>query len=231
MASSCQNDIENELNIFEETATTRAIDEDNEIEKDSPIRSISISGDDIISGTEQKTYTAPSYNQTTYKMNWVYDSSAFTCMAGGGDNNYITIKLTDPERLANADLRAELLYRYNNTLHSADTKTIACNGPFAGTSSVRIVRSSDGVEVYPASVGLSPNTFYYAYFTNTMASNMDLDWDITNTDTSYFSSWGYIAYFKTNSVGYCFLTVRGKMPYSNVYKTLLNNITLYGGAK
>jgi len=87
MASSCQNDIENELNIFEETATTRAIDEDNEIEKDSPIRSISISGDDIISGTEQKTYTAPSYNQTTYKMNWVYDSSAFTCMAGGGDNN------------------------------------------------------------------------------------------------------------------------------------------------
>ncbi len=131
----------------------------------------------------------------------------------------------------NANLRAELLYKSNNTLNSADTKTIACNGPFAGTSSVRIVRSSDGVEVYPSSVGLSPNTFYYAYFSNTMASNMALQWEISNIDTNYFSSWGYTAYFKTNSVGYCYLTVKGKMPNSSVYKTMIDNITLFGGAK
>ena len=231
MVSSCQNDIDDLSISNDEIATTRATDEDLDEEKELPLRSISISGDDIISGVEQKTYTVPSYNHSTYRMEWNYNTSDFTCVSGGGDSNSITIKLTNSLQVTDADLTARLIKKSNNSLYSADTKTIACNGPFAGTSSVRIVRSSDGVEVYPASVGLSPNTFYYAYFTNTMASNMDLDWDITNTDTSYFSSWGYIAYFKTNSVGYCFLTVRGRMPYSNVYKTLLNNITLYGGAK
>ena len=54
MVSSCQNDIDDLSISNDEIATTRATDEDLDEEKELPLRSISISGDDIISGVEQK---------------------------------------------------------------------------------------------------------------------------------------------------------------------------------
>ncbi len=229
MVTSCQSDMEEVMNANDDFATTRSLDDENDDTMDELERtSLSISGPSIISGTTSQSYTASGYSTSTYKTIWE-PSSYLLRTDSNGDSPYASFKLASSSSTADTYLSVKLQNRSTGHIDFTSTIDIGCNGPLAGTSSVRVVRSSDGVEVYPATVGLSPNTFYYAYFSNSMASNMTLTW-IFNHATIYSQS-GYSVYFKTDSYGYTFLTVKGRMPYSSTDKTMIDGITLYGGSK
>ena len=105
---------------------------------------------------------------------------------------------------------------------------LGISGSPTRTSSVRVVRASDGVEVYPSSIGLRPYTFYYAYLTSSQGTNMILTWEFNHA--TVYSSYGNLAYFQTDSYGYTFLTVKGRMPNSSTDIILIDDITLYGGS-
>ena len=96
--------------------------------------------------------------------------------------------------------------------------------PF-GSMSLRVVRSSDGLEVYPSSYGLCPNTFYYAYLTGASA-NYSYNWDM-NHATVYSSNSGQ-AYFQTDSQGYTFFDLYATDTPTGVTEKVYS-ATLYGG--
>ncbi|MBO7418338.1 MAG: hypothetical protein J6U14_05330 [Bacteroidaceae bacterium] len=226
MVTSCQSDMEEVIGIDKDAAITRMLDEETEETADESLRtSLSITGPSIISGTTSRSYTATGYSTSTYKTIWE-PSSYLQRTDSNGDSPYASFKLVNSSSTADTYLTVKLQNRSTGHIDFTSTIDIGCNGPLAGTSSVRVVRSSDGVEVFPAIVGLSPNTFYYAYFSNSEASNMTLTW-IFNHATIY-NQYGYTVYFKTDSYGYTFLTVKGRMPNSSTDKTMINDITLYG---
>ena len=231
MVASCQNGLEeviNESEVQDELATTRAEDEPtNEIEA-SMLRGtttdLSISGYPIISGINEVTYTASPTG--SYYIDWDYDTSVLYETGGGDGTNSITLKLINQTNTNDTYLS---VYLRNSSstgqIEEAKSIDIGCNGPVAGTSSVQIIRLHDNVEVYPALIGLSPNTSYCAYFSNTQTSIMTLQWLFSYA--TLYSQNGYMAYFQTDNNGYAFLTVNGKMPDSSVYKNMLG-VTLYG---
>ena len=236
MVASCQSGLDEVLDpsaVQNELATTRSGDEESENDlksvKEQSRSVLNISGYQIISGTYQVTYTVTSndVNVSSYYIDWDYDTSVLTETAGGDGMGSTTIKLKLSSSTYTGDtyLRVYLKSSSTGSVLYATTIYIGCNGPLANTSSVRVVRSSDGVEVYPALVGLSPETWYYAYFSNSQVPNMTLEW-VFNHATIY-SQTGYSVYFKTDSYGWSFLTVNGKMSGSSVYKYLLG-VTLYG---
>ena len=97
--------------------------------------------------------------------------------------------------------------------------------PSISVQSLRVVRSSDGVEVYPLYVGLCPNTYYYAYLTGT-TYGFTYTWDM-NYATVYSSSYNQ-AYFQTNSQGWTFLDLYATDTTANITEQLYG-VTLYGG--
>lgn len=234
LMASCQNGLEeiiNESAVQDELATTRAEDEEpsddiQAAEARARDVGLNISGDRIISGTNEITYQA--YYTGSYYVDWEYNTSILYETAGGDGYNYITLKLLSSSNTSDTTLTVYLRSVYGGTILYATTINIGCNGPLAGTSSVRVVRSSDGVEVFPSSIGLRPNTFYYAYFSNSMAYNMSLTWELNHA--TIYNSYGYLAYFRTDNAGYSFLTVKGRMPYSSTDKIMIDDITLYGGS-
>lgn len=248
MVASCQNGLEEVLEPSEfqdEFATTRVEDEDpstdinvaelRAAELRAATAGLRINGARIISGTTGQNYSVTSddnsINVSYYDIDWVYNTSVLYETAGGDGNNNVTLKLLSSTNTSDTYLRVYLRDPSTGDISFAVSINIGCNGPLANTSSLRVVRSSDGVEVYPAYVGLSPNTFYYAYLTNTQASNMTLQWVFSNgfddeNNAIIYSQYGYTVYFKTSCYGWTFLTVNGKMPDSSVYKYLLG-VTLY----
>ena len=243
MIASCQSDLEEVVDLSavqDELASTRAEeDSTNEIgtaellaaELRAADVDLRISGSLIISGTNEVTYTA-SYAGSFY-VDWDYNTSVLSKTAGGDGLNSKTIKLklVSASNTSDTYVRVYLKSSSSGDILYATTIYVGCNGPLANTSSLGVVRSSDGVEVYPAYVGLSPNTWYYAYLTNTQASNMTLQWVFSNgfdnaNNATIYDQYGYTVYFKTSSYGWTFLTVNGKMPGSSVYKYLLG-VTLY----
>jgi hypothetical protein len=234
MVASCQSDMEEVMNFSDEFAVTRTevVDpEENEIIDESVMSTgiTDITGYRIIVGSNSVTYTAVTegINLAAYNWAWEYNTSILTCTGGGDGYNYITLTLSSSNTTSDTYLKAKLINRTTGQADYIYPITIGCNGPIAGTSSLRVVRASDGVEVYPSYIGLSPNTWYYAYFSNSMAQNMTLSWTITNTTS--VTTYGYNAYFQTNGSGYCFVTVKGQMPGASVSKNMLS-LTLYGGA-
>lgn len=248
IVTSCQSGLEeviDESAVQEKLATTRAEDEDHSsdinvaelraAELRAATAGLRISGARIISGTTGQYYSVTSddnsINVSYYDIDWVYNTSVLYETAGGDGNNNVTLKLLSSTNTSDTYLRVYLRDPSTGDISFAVSINIGCNGPLANTSSLRVVRSSDGVEVYPAYVGLSPNTFYYAYLTNTQASNMTLQWVFSNgfddgNNAVIYDQYGYTVYFKTSSYGWTFLTVNGKMPDSSVYKYLLG-VTLY----
>lgn len=234
MITSCQNGLEEVIDesvAQEELATTRAeeehVDEMSMAELRSADINLTIDGSRIISGTYQEEYTV--YADTTlsaFVIEWAYSSSILQKTAGGGNTENIKLKLVSSTNTSDTYLTVRLKDLVTDEVRYATTIYIGCNGPLANTSSLRVVRSSDGVEVYPSYVGLSPNTWYYAYFSNAYASNMTLQWIFTNAIVS--SQYGYTAYFQTDSNGWATVTINGKMPGSTVYKYMMG-ATLYEG--
>ncbi len=246
MVASCQSGLEeviDESAVQNELATTRTGDEDSRNDmgsvKEQSRSVLNISGYRIISGTNQVTYTVTSsdVNVSSYYIDWEYNTSVLYETAGGDGmgSTTITLKLLSSTNTSDTQLTVHLKSSSTGSILYSTTITIGCNGPVAGTSSVRIERASDGLEVYPSnpSVGLRPNTYYYGYLTNTMAPNMTLNWDFDHATVIY--NFGNYAYFLTDDYGWTSLTVSGKMADSSVYKHLLSTIiyegydNLYGG--
>ena len=227
MATSCQNDIDEVINVNDEIAATRAIDEEaDESSEDVAARSsLNLTGPTIIYGTTSQSYSTAGYSLVDYKPIWEY-GSYLTRTDTGGNSTTASFKLNVSNYTGTTYIKAKLQNRTTGDIDFIVRKNIDCNGPAYGTSSVRVVRSSDGVEVFPASVGLSPNNWYYAYFSNTEVSNMTLNWDFNHA--TVISQSGYTVYFKTDNYGYSLLTVSGKMPGSSTFKEMLG-VTLYGG--
>lgn len=246
LMASCQNGLEeiiNESAVQDELATTRAEDEEpvddlqaaelQAAELRGRSVGLEILGSRIISGTDEETFnvsvdTSLHINLNSYVKEWAYNSGILHKISGGGNSTTITLNLLSSSNTSDTYLTIRLKNPSTGAVEYATTINIGCNGPLAGTSNIRVVRSSDGAEVFPSSIGLRPNTFYYAYFSNSMAYNMSLTW-IFNHATIY-NSYGYLVYFKTDSAGYSFLTVKGRMPNSSTDKTMINSITLYGGS-
>ena len=229
MLTSCQNDLEEVLDVNDSLATTRSLDE-NPISNDEDLLTrsginLDISGFYIISGTGSQTYTATGYNLNNYNISWDYDHSVLQAVGTPGTS--ITLKLKNSTSTADTYLSVSARSKTTGAIIDGANIDIGCNGPVAGDCSLRVVRSSDGVEVYPSSIGLRPNTFYYAYLSAPSGvSNMTFNWNFRNAEL--YSSYGFTAYFKTDYNGYALLTLTGKMPGSSVYKYILG-ATLYGG--
>lgn len=229
LATSCQNDIDEVINVKAETAATRSLDEaPSNNDEESLTRSginLDISGFYIISGTGSQTYTVTGDNLSNYNISWEYDTSVLQTVGTTGTS--ITLKLINSSSTADTYLSVTARSKTTGAIIDGAGIDIGCNGPVAGDCSLRVVRSSDGVEVYPSSIGLRPNTFYYAYLSAPSGvSNMTFNWSFTNAQL--YSSYGFTAYFKTDDNGYALLTLTGKMPGSSVYKYILG-ATLYGG--
>lgn len=180
-----------------------------------------ISGPGIIGGSETGTYSVSSIPTGT-NLVWSYDTSLFTLVSSTSAG--ITLKLANPASAVDAVVMA-YFYDTAGNLVSASTKYVGVGGPHSSTCSLRVVRSSDGVEVYPSSVGLSPNTYYYAYFT--CPSAVTVTWSPDSHITILESS-NSMMYFKTDNQGWSLLNIYGTMSAYGVKKLLLG-VTLYGG--
>ncbi|MBO7552551.1 MAG: hypothetical protein J6T82_00725 [Bacteroidaceae bacterium] len=234
LVASCQNGLEeviNESAVQDELASTRA-DEDSSDDEEIPLRypiGPAISGPKIITGTNEYIYSVdrPSINDTIL---WNYNTSYFNRII----NDTIpdtTLRLT----LKNANIAADATIIAN--FHSSGTYIshqsrydIGINGPHYNHCSIRVVRSSDGAEIYPNhTVYMEPNTNYYAYFsTTTGGSNMNLTWTFydNDDDVDILNQYGYTLFFKTGDIDNCFLHIDGKLYGSNITKSLLG-IVLY----
>ena len=225
MVASCQNGLEEVLDpsaVQDELATTRAEIEtpiDEEIIEEYATGP-AIDGPSIIGGSGSFTYSVIHPTGTT--TTWSYPSNLFNVSYQDNDNLIVTLKNT------NVDADAIIVARYYNSdgsLHSTYIKYVGINGPYKNTSSVVVVRSSDGAEAYPSTaLRLEPNTWYYAFFSCPVTVSVT-DWVFSNAENISFS--GYQCHFKTDSQGWSFLQVKGKMSAFNVEKTLLD-VTLFG---
>lgn len=241
MLASCQSGLEEVIDksaVEDELATTRAEDEnaaDNIEAAESRARSVglNISGYRIICGTEEVTYTVTGtgVNPSSYYVDWIYNSNVLLQTAGGDGMGSTTIKLKLLSSTSTSDtyLTVNLKNSSNGSVLFATTIYIGCNGPLAGTSSVRIVRADDGLEIYPSNpqIGMRPYTRYYGFFSNSMASSMNLNWEY-NENASEIWEDGYSVCFDTNSNGWVHLEISGKMPNSSVYKDLLETYVYEG---
>ncbi len=241
MVASCQSGLEeviDESAVQDELASTRADDEntaDNIEAAESRARSVglNISGYRIISGTDEVTYTVTGtgINPSSYYVDWTYNSNLLLQTAGGDGMSSTTIKLKLLSSTSTSDtyLTVNLKNSSDGSVLFATTIYIGCNGPLTGTSSVRIVRADDGLEIYPSNpqIGMRPNTRYYGYFSNSMASNMYLNWEYNGNASEVWKD-GYTICFDTNSNGWVHLEISGKMPNSSVYKEMLETYVYEG---
>lgn len=240
MAASCQNGLEEVVEpsaVQNELASTRAIINSfvngdiipyNGSESElldyvsSYAQGPAIIGNYIIGDDDENEYYISTNSYSIDSVRFSYDTSKFTLVQKTATG--IKIKLTDPDSTTDATIVAYIYY--NGSITHASYKSLGVNGPRPEDCSVRVVRSSDGVEAYPSSaVRLEANTFYYAYFTSPVTVNLST-WDFHNHATIY-DYYNYVCYFKTDSQGWCFLDIYGYMTDYGVIKNL-KSVTLYG---
>lgn len=246
--ASCQNGLEeviDESAVQNEQAATRADEEENSAAEDEEIYDVTIvpvteteddmleimatytsgptiNGSSIIGRYETVNYSFASVPVGTDHFAWSYDTSRFSGVTSG-KNLYLT--LTDETSTVDITL---YLYFYDssNNILAVSSKPLGVNGPRLNSSTVRILRSSDGVEAYPSTaVRLEPNTYYYGYF-NGLSSVFLTDWDF-NGHATWINEPSYPVHFLTDSQGWCFLDVYGYMSSYGVVKKLVS-VTLYG---
>lgn len=181
-----------------------------------------ISGHPIVSNSVSSTFTL-AFAPLNLSIQWVYNTNLFTAI-GSTTGSSVTLKAKSTSAVGTGTLTAQ--FKNNGIVVATSTYTIYANRlPSFGNLSLRVVRSSDGVEVYPAYVGLCPNTYYYAYLTGTY-NNYNYTWDM-NHATVYNSSYNQ-AYFKTDSEGWTFLDIYATDSASGVSQNI-HGVTLYGG--
>ena len=222
MVASCQNGLEeviNESEVQDELATTRAEDDSSD---DMPLRyevGPDIVGDYIICGTDTARFDVERPSGTT--TTWEYSSSLFHKVFK--DNSTLCLSLNNNNSIADATITAYFI-NSNQSINSVSRFYLGVNGPHYQHCSLRIIRNSDQIEVYPSSIGLSPYTSYTAYFSCSTASNLSLTWETQYLVNPVPS--GYSMTFSTGANPYGFVTVKGTMPGSSLEKELLG-VTIY----
>lgn len=231
MVSSCQNDLEEVLNVndkLQEVATTRtSVDEsveDVQYFSLEAARSITLNGSSIMVGTNTYFYEVSGIVSGT-NLNWDYDANVVDSISRTTAGIYL--KLKNANSTENTYVRANFIDPSTNTVVYSVFKNVGANGPHYADCSIRVVRSSDGLEAYPSPYGLRPNTWYYGYFSTTTGANLSLSWDFTYSSCS--DPTGTPVYFKSGANGYDLVNVYGTLSGSSVVKLLLG-VTLYGGS-
>ncbi|MBR1940729.1 MAG: hypothetical protein IJ845_05285 [Bacteroidaceae bacterium] len=227
MVASCQNGLEeviNESAVLDELATTRAEIEtpiDEEIIEEYAVGP-SISGPTIITGTSPYTYSVIPPPNSVLTV-WSYNTSYFNY--GSSNNTTLMISLKNASTAADTSVTATFKDSDNNVI-SQSTIYTGINGPHYNHCSVRVIRSSDGAEIYPNHTAyMEPNTYYYAYFSTSTGGSMDLDWSFYDEGMEILNSYSNTLFFKTGSDNYdCFLHVDGRMYGSSITKALLGVI-------
>ena len=229
MVASSQNGLEeviNESAVQDELATTRAEIEtpvEEEIIEEYPVGP-TISGPLIISNTYSKVYSVTSPPTSTHTV-WTISNPSLFNIIDEDDEQYI-IKLTNTTSTADVTITASF-YDSNSNVISQSQIYVGINGPHANHCSLRVVRSSDGLEVYPThNAYMDPYSYYYAYFSSSSAPyGMTLDWQYTYANDDDGST-NYSSYFQTDANGYVLLSLYGKMSGSSIWKKLMG-VTLY----
>ena len=182
-----------------------------------------ISGHPIVSNIVSSTFTLD-FAPKNMSIQWVYDTNLFTAV-GPTTGSSVTIKAKSASAVGVGTLTAQ--FKKSGSVKATSTYTIYANRlPAQSTPSLRVVRSSDGVEVYPSSTGLCPNTFYYAYLSGT-SSSYSYNWDMNHA--TVYSSSSSQAYFKTDDQGWTFLDIYAVDTPTGVSQNIYG-VTLYGGS-
>ena len=135
-----------------------------------------ISGHPIVSNSVSSTFSL-AFAPQNLSIKWVFNTNLFTAI-GSTTGSSVTLKAKSTSAVGTGTLTAQ--FKKNGIVVATSTYTIYANRlPSFGNLSLRVVRSSDGVEVYPAYVGLCPNTYYYAYLTGTY-NNYNYTWDMNH---------------------------------------------------
>ncbi len=181
-----------------------------------------VRGHNVVSNSYSGTFSVGfiPYNAS---LTWTYSTGVFTKLSSSGTNIVLKPKTTSTN--TSGTLTATFKDPSNNVIYT-DTYTVYANCLPSGGLSLRVVRSSDGVEVYPSYVGLCPNTYYYAYLSGS-DSSYSYNWSM-NHATVYNSNYNQ-AYFKTDSEGWTFLDLYATDPISGVTDNIYG-VTLYGGS-
>ena len=183
-------------------------------------KELEISGSVMIGKNEQKTF---SINYIPYgtTLTWDYSTSLFTKVSASGKN--IVLKLKSPTITGDGSLTAIIKDSQGNVKHTI-THYIGANGPHYSYVHVRIIRSSDGVEVYPNGPGLCRNRFYYAYLT--VPVNLSVTWSPSHVQI--LSSSDSMMYFKVDDAGYSVLHIYGVVAEYGISKQIFG-VTIPGG--
>ena len=231
MVTSCQNDLEEVMDVndkSQEVATTRtSVDEsveDVQYVSLEAARSITLSGSSIMVGTNTYYYYVSGIVTGT-NLSWSYDTNVVDYVLSTTAGIYL--KLKNANSTANTYVRANFTNPSTNTVVYSVYMNVGANGPHYADCSIRVVRSSDGLEAYPSYYGLRPDTWYYGYFYTTTGANLSLRWDFTYSSCS--NPTGTPVYFKSGANGYDLVNVYGTLSGSSVEKLLLG-VTLYGGS-
>lgn len=242
MVASCQNGLEeviDESAVQDELANTRADEEsandnapvviplndsaDGFIENSRYTTSlVPISGPNVISGTEVGLFsvTLPPDKSIV----WSYNTNLLT-LAPGSTTTGLRLKLINTNSTSDTSV---VVYIYNSdgSLYSSDAIQVGLNGPHANHCSLQVVRSSDGLEVYPThNAYMEPYSYYYANFSSSVPYGMTLNWQYTYANYTDNST-NNTSYFQTDDNGYVLLNIYGKMTGSSVWKKLMA-VTLY----
>lgn len=181
-----------------------------------------LSGPSIIGGSETGSYSL-SYLPSHRTLVWNYDTNLLTCVSSSGRT--IVLRPKTSATSGDATLYARF---YDGSGNLKETKRfyIGVGGPHSQNVSVRVVRSSDGVEVYPSGNGLAPNSYYYAYLSGASACS-NITWS-PDSHLQNLQSSNTMMYFKTDSQGWGTLNIYGTVSRYGINKQI-KGITLYGG--
>ena len=181
-----------------------------------------VSGHNIISNSYSGTFNVNCIPLNT-TLSWTYDTSKFTKVSSSGTS--IKLKPKTTSTVGVGTLTANFKNSSGTVVYTCSYTVYANRLPSISVQSLRVVRSSDGVEVYPSYVGLCPNAYYYAYLTGT-TYGFTYTWDM-NHATVYSSSYNQ-AYFQTDSQGWTFFDLYATDTTANITEQLYG-VTLYGG--
>ena len=231
MVASCQSGLEeviNESAVQDELATTRAVNDTSDIDETLVRYTIgpAITGPSIITDTNPHTYSVNNLSDIARTV-WSYNTSIFSARDTCLTDSTLTLTLNNASITADATISATF-YDSNNNIVSQSRLDTGINGPHYNHCSIRVIRSSDGAEIYPNHTAyMEPNTYYYAYFYTSTGGSMDLDWSFYDEGMEILDSYAHTLYFKTGSYNYdCFLHVDGRMYGSSITKSLLG-VVLY----
>ena len=155
-------------------------------------------------------------------LSWSYDTNLFSRVSASGNSIVLTPKTIS---VTGVGVVAAQLSNSSGVLVGRSSLSVYVNRLPPMSASIRVVRSSDGAEVYPSGSGLSPDSYYYAYISG--VGGYSITWQ-PDSHAQILSSSNSMLYFKTDSQGWTILRVNATDQTTGVTQKILD-VTLYGG--